>query len=45
VEFLRRFARHILPRRFVKIRRCGIYNHTVKRNPGIKYQSLSLSGV
>jgi len=31
VEFLRRFALHILPRRFVKIRRFGIYNHTVKR--------------
>jgi hypothetical protein len=32
VEFLRRFTMHILPRRFVKIRRFGIYNHTVKRN-------------
>jgi hypothetical protein len=32
IEFLRRFALHILPRRFVKIRRFGIYNHTVKRN-------------
>ena len=32
VEFLRRFTLHILPRRFVKIRRFGIYNHTVKRN-------------
>jgi hypothetical protein len=31
-EFLRRFALHILPRRFVKIRRFGIYNHTTKRN-------------
>ena len=31
-EFLRRFTQHILPRRFVKIRRFGIYNHTVKRN-------------
>ena len=38
VEFLRRFARHILPRRFVKIRRYGIYNHTVKRNRGIKFR-------
>ncbi|MBK5196619.1 MAG: transposase [Proteiniphilum sp.] len=38
VEFLCRFARHILPRRFVKIRRYGIYNHTVKRNPGIKFR-------
>jgi len=32
VEFLRRFTMHILPRRFVKIRRFGIYNHTTKRN-------------
>jgi hypothetical protein len=31
VEFLRRFTLHILPKRFVKIRRYGIYNHTVKR--------------
>ncbi|MFA5229214.1 MAG: transposase [Candidatus Paceibacterota bacterium] len=45
VEFLRRFAQHILPSRFVKIRRYGIYNHTVKRNLGIRYQSMSLSGV
>jgi hypothetical protein len=27
-EFLRRFCLHILPKRFVKIRRYGIYNHT-----------------
>jgi len=32
VEFLRRFTMHILPRRFVKIRRFGVYNHTTKRN-------------
>ena len=32
VEFLRRFTLHILPKRFVKIHRFGIYNHTVKRN-------------
>lgn len=31
VEFLRRFSLHILPQRFVKIRRYGIYNHMVKR--------------
>jgi len=31
-EFLRRFAMHILPKRFVKIRRLGINNHTAKRN-------------
>jgi hypothetical protein len=30
-EFLRRFAQHVLPYRFVKIRRYGIYNHTLKR--------------
>lgn len=30
VEFLRRFCMHILPGRFVKIRRFGIYNHTLK---------------
>ena len=30
-EFLRRFCQHILPQRFVKIRRYGIYNHTAKR--------------
>lgn len=32
VEFLRRFTMHILPKRFVKIRYYGIYNHTLKRN-------------
>ena len=32
IEFLRRFCMHILPKRFVKIRRYGIYNPTVKRN-------------
>lgn len=31
-EFLRRFTLHILPKRFVKIRYYGIYNHTLKRN-------------
>jgi hypothetical protein len=31
IEFLRRFALHILPKRFVKIRRYGIYNHTVQK--------------
>ena len=30
VEFLRRFCLHILPKRFVKIRRFGIYNHSYK---------------
>ena len=37
VEFLRRFIMHILPKRFVKIRRFGIYNHTVKRNLEIQF--------
>ncbi len=37
VEFLRRFCMHILPRRFVKIRRYGIYNHTTKRKLGLKF--------
>lgn len=37
VEFLRRFVLHILPRRFVKIRRFGIYNHTVKRNLELQF--------
>lgn len=37
VEFLRRFTLHILPRRFVKIRRFGFYNHTTKRNLEIQF--------
>ena len=37
VEFLRRFAMHILPRRFIKIRRYGIYNPSVKRNLALKF--------
>jgi hypothetical protein len=37
VEFLRRFAMHILPQRFVKIRRFGIYNHTLKHNLGLQF--------
>jgi hypothetical protein len=37
VEFLRRFTMHILPRRFVKIRRFGIYNHTTKRNLALQF--------
>jgi hypothetical protein len=36
-EFLRRFCLHILPQRFVKIRRYGIYNHTVKRNLQLQF--------
>lgn len=37
VEFLRRFTMHILPQRFVKIRRYGIYNHTIKRNLQLQF--------
>ena len=37
VEFLRRFTMHILPQRFVKIRRFGIYNHTTKRNLELQF--------
>ncbi len=37
VEFLRRFSMHILPKRFVKIRHYGIYNHTVKRNLALQF--------
>jgi hypothetical protein len=36
-EFLRRFTMHILPQRFVKIRRFGIYNHTTKRNLELQF--------
>lgn len=36
-EFLRRFTMHILPGRFVKIRRYGIYNHTAKRNLKLQF--------
>lgn len=37
VEFLRRFTLHILPQRFVKIRRFGIYNPTLIRNLKLKF--------
>jgi hypothetical protein len=37
VEFLRRFTLHILPSRFVKIRRYGIYNHTTKRHMELQF--------
>jgi len=36
-EFLRRFTMHILPRRFVKIRRYGIYNHTTRKNLALQF--------
>ncbi len=37
VEFLRRFCMHILPKRFVRIRRFGIYNPTVIRYNNLKF--------
>ena len=36
-EFLRRFCMHILPYRFVKIRRYGIYNETTKRHLKLQF--------
>ncbi len=36
-EFLRRFSQHILPKRFVRIRRFGIYHHTTKRNLELQF--------
>ncbi len=36
-EFLRRFCLHILPKRFVKIRKYGIYNSTLKRNQELRF--------
>jgi len=37
VEFLRRFCMHVLPKRYVRIRRYGIYNHTIKRNLDLQF--------
>ncbi len=37
VEFLRRFCMHILPKRFVRIRRFGIYDHTTKRSLDLQF--------
>lgn len=45
VEFLRRFTLHILPKRFVKIRRFGIYNHTVKRNFDLQFTPEEKPGI
>jgi len=36
-EFLRRFCQHIMPKRFVRIRRYGIYNHTTIRNLDLQF--------
>ena len=45
IEFLRRFTLHILPKRFVKIRRFGIYNHTVKRNLNLQFTQEEKPGI
>ena len=45
VEFLRRFTMHILPRRFVKIRRYGIYNHTLKRNLKLQFVTPDIEAI
>jgi len=37
VEFLRRFCMHVFPKGFTRIRRYGIYNHTVIRNLELKF--------
>jgi len=37
VEFLRRFVQHVLPKGFVRIRRFGIYHHSVKKNLNILF--------
>lgn len=37
VEFLRCFCLHVLPKRFVKIRRYGIYNATTKRHMELQF--------
>jgi hypothetical protein len=36
-EFLRRFCMHVFPKRFVRIRRFGIYNHTTIRNLDLQF--------
>jgi len=37
VEFLRRFLLHILPKGFMRIRRFGIYHHTIKKNLDVPF--------
>ncbi len=39
VEFLRRFCLHIMPKRFVRIRKYGIYNPIVKRNMDLQFEA------
>ncbi len=38
VEFLRRFYMHIMPKRFVRIRKYGIYNPITKRNMDLQFE-------
>ncbi len=38
VEFLRRFCMHIMPKRFVRIRKYGIYNPIIKRNLELQFK-------
>lgn len=37
VEFLRRFCMHVMPERFVRVRRFGIYNHTTKKSLKLQF--------
>jgi len=38
LEFLRRFCLHIMPKRFVRIRRYGIYNPIAQRNMDLQFE-------
>jgi hypothetical protein len=38
VEFLRRFCLHIMPKRFVRIRKYGIYNPITQRNMDLQFE-------
>lgn len=38
VEFLRRFCLHVMPKRFVRIRKFGIYNPITKRNLELEFE-------
>ena len=42
-EFLRRFIQHILPKGFVRVRRYGIYNPTVRRNLELQFGNESFA--
>jgi len=45
IEFLRRFTMHILPVRFVKTRRYGIYNHTTRGRLGLQFAPEEKPGI